>query len=322
MYYFYILKCKDGSLYCGSTKNLENREVVHNSGKGSKYVRSRGGGKMIYSEPYKTKSSALRREVEVKKYSRQEKINLLKSTMQNQTILISGGATGIGAATALEFLAAGWQVAVFSNVPKHNQAFLKLATSQGLASRLLVLAGDITKEQELKKIVAAVKKKFKTIDVLYNNAGLGYFSEADKLDVKKFDQMMEVNIIGMADLVKLVLPFMKKQKSGQIINMASVAGLAGHAVSEFYAASKSAVIRYSEGLRQELEKSGIKVAVLCPDMVSTNFWTKREYDRRKQTKWHGKDPVRLSPGDIAKIVKFICSQDQHCEIQEVIVRAI
>lgn len=78
MYYFYILQCKDGSFYCGSTNDLANREKVHNSGKGSAYVSSRGGGKIIYHEKFSDKSSALRREAEVKKWPRQKKSDLVK----------------------------------------------------------------------------------------------------------------------------------------------------------------------------------------------------------------------------------------------------
>ena len=77
--------------------------------------------------------------------------------MQNKTILISGGVTGIGAATALEFLEEGWQVSVFSNVKENNQEFFKLAASQGLNRKLLVQEGDNTKEKDLKEIVAETK---------------------------------------------------------------------------------------------------------------------------------------------------------------------
>jgi putative endonuclease len=78
MFYFYILRCKDNSLYCGSTKNLENRIKLHNSGKGSAYVRSRGGGKIIYSETFDALGDALRREIEVKKWSKSKKETLVK----------------------------------------------------------------------------------------------------------------------------------------------------------------------------------------------------------------------------------------------------
>ena len=236
---------------------------------------------------------------------------------QNKTILISGGVTGIGRATALRFLEIGWQVVVFSKRSEHNQEFLKLAKAQGLAAKLLVLETDITKEKDLKKAAAETKKKFKTIDVLFNNAGVGYFEEADKMDVKKFDQMMEVNVIGMADLTKQVLPIMKKQKHGQIINNASIAGKVGHAKSEFYAATKAAVMRYSEGLRQELEKFGIKVSVIYTSTVKTEFWSKKEYARRKKENWHGKTPVFLSPDDIAAAVQFIVNQPGYSVVQDI-----
>lgn len=236
---------------------------------------------------------------------------------QNKTILISGGVTGIGAATALKFLEDGWNVSVFSNVAEHNQEFLKLAKSQGLGKNLLVLDADITKEKDLKKVTAETKKKFRTVDVLFNNAGVGYFEEADKLDVKKFEQMMEINVVGMADLTKQVLPIMKKQKAGQIINNASIAGKAGHAKSEFYAATKSAVMRYSEGLRAELEKFGIKVSVIYTSTVKTGFWSKKEFARRKKENWHGKTPVFLSPYDIAMAVQYIVTQPDHSVVQDI-----
>jgi len=78
MSYFYILKCKDGSLYCGSAKDLAARAKKHNAGTGSAYVRSRGGGKIIYSEKFRSWSKALRREAEVKKWPRSKKLVLIK----------------------------------------------------------------------------------------------------------------------------------------------------------------------------------------------------------------------------------------------------
>jgi putative endonuclease len=78
-YYFYILQCRDKSLYCGITKDLKNREALHNAGKGSSYVRSRGGGKIVYTEKYKTLSQALHREIEVKKWTRVKKFKLFVS---------------------------------------------------------------------------------------------------------------------------------------------------------------------------------------------------------------------------------------------------
>lgn len=77
MHYFYILLCKDKSLYCGYTEDLKKREILHNQGKGSKYVRSRGGGKIVYFEKFRLKTKALKREAEVKKWPKTKKNTLL-----------------------------------------------------------------------------------------------------------------------------------------------------------------------------------------------------------------------------------------------------
>ena len=78
MFYFYILHCKDGALYCGSTNNIQNRQNRHNSGKGSVYVRTHGGGEIVYQETYNTLGDAMRREIQVKKWPRTKKENLIK----------------------------------------------------------------------------------------------------------------------------------------------------------------------------------------------------------------------------------------------------
>jgi putative endonuclease len=80
MFYFYIFQCKDASLYSGWTKDLKNREKLHNTGKGSIYVRTHGGGKIIYSEKFKTIGDAMRREIEIKKLTRAKKLALIKKT--------------------------------------------------------------------------------------------------------------------------------------------------------------------------------------------------------------------------------------------------
>lgn len=79
MHYFYIFLCKDKSLYSGSTNDLKKRALLHNTGKGAKYTRSRGGGKIVYSEKFRSKNKALKRESEVKKWSRIKKLKLIKT---------------------------------------------------------------------------------------------------------------------------------------------------------------------------------------------------------------------------------------------------
>lgn len=102
MYYFYILKCKDGTLYCGSSKDIHHRELMHNSGRGSKYVRSRGGGKIIYTEELKTLSQVLKREAEVKRWSREEKMVLIKSKKRSFGLRPQDDAKGVNFAAIFD----------------------------------------------------------------------------------------------------------------------------------------------------------------------------------------------------------------------------
>lgn len=84
-FYFYILLCRDGTFYCGSTRNLDRRAILHNSGKGSAYVRSRGGGEIVYSEKFNAQGDAMRREIEVKKWPRLKKSALVKSALRKSS---------------------------------------------------------------------------------------------------------------------------------------------------------------------------------------------------------------------------------------------
>jgi len=235
--------------------------------------------------------------------------------MDKKVVIITGASSGIGAALARQLGGEGTCLALAA---RRTERLEKLAEEiRKTGGEVLILTADVTRREDIQCMVQATLERCGRVDVLFNNAGVGYFEEADKMDMKKFDQMMEVNVIGMASLTKLVLPIMKKQKSGQIINNASVAGKVGHAKSEFYAATKSAVMRYSEGLRAEVFKYGVKVSVIYTSTVKTDFWSKKEFARRKKENWHGKNPVFLTTQDLANVVEFITNQPDNSVIEDV-----
>lgn len=249
----------------------------------------------------------------------------LSKYMANKTVLISGGTSGLGKADALQLLDEGYNVAVFTVDPKQKQEFEEEVGGRYDGKKYLACLADITKEGDLKKTVSEVVKKFGALDILINNAGVGYFEAADKVDISRYHQMMDINMIGMAALVKLAVPQMKKQKSGLIVNISSVAGVANFpgrsslAKGEFYSSTKYAVMGYSEGLRAELADHGIKVTTICPGLVNTHFFSDQEYQRRMKENWHGKQPAVLEPSDISRVISFICSQPPHCEIHDIVV---
>ncbi|MDP2586176.1 MAG: SDR family oxidoreductase [Candidatus Komeilibacteria bacterium] len=237
----------------------------------------------------------------------------------NKTALISGGTSGIGRATAKQLLQDGFNVVVFSrDRSKVKKLQLELA-EHFLYDRFLVLTGDIVREPSIKIVIAKTLKTFGKINVLFNNAGYGYFTEADKVDIKKFQAMLATNLIGQAILTKHVVPLMKKQKSGSIINLVSISGKRALNNGEFYSATKFGLMGYSEGIRDELKSFGIKVSTVCPGMVKTNFFEEEELNTRIKQLKMGKRPKLLDAEDVARVVGLIANQSAKSDIQDIVI---
>lgn len=239
--------------------------------------------------------------------------------MKNKTVLISGVTSGIGRATVFQLLKDGFSVSGFAPQVQKCRALSKELAQLFDPANFLILPADVRHEKSLKTVVAATLKRYKHIDVLINNAGYGFFVEPDAVDVKKYWDMIDVNVVGMARLTKLVVPHMKKRKLGLIINLASIAGRRVGVKGSFYSATKFAVMGYSEGLRKDLASFGIKVSTVCPGLVKTNFLTKKEYQRRMKEIWHNHEPTMLEAQDIAGAIGFICSQPAHAEVQDMLI---
>src|SRR5690349_6096163 len=117
----------------------------------------------------------------------------------------------------------------------------------------------------------AALERYGRIDILVNNAGLGHFGPVDELPVEQFDEMIAVNLRGPFLCTRAVVPTMKKQGRGAIVNVASVAGLVGNPNLSGYNASKFGLMGFSEATMLELRHAGIKVSVICPGSVATEF---------------------------------------------------
>lgn len=236
----------------------------------------------------------------------------------SQTILITGGTSGIGKGAVLTLLKEGHKVATFSrNGDKVNALRSELENSFDQAN-FLCMQGDATSEPDVSRIVSETLVKFGQLDVLINNAGIGFFKEADQFDVQEFNQMLSVNLLGYALMVKHSLPHMKNRRSGLIINVSSVRGRIAQAMGEFYSATKFGVMGYSEGLRDEVHKLGIKVATLCPGMIDTEFFDQQEIERRKALN-NGQMPPMLTVEDMNRIFSLVVNQSPQSEIRDVFV---
>lgn len=229
--------------------------------------------------------------------------------------LISGGTKGIGRGVVDQLLSDGMAIATFSRNSDQVSRLQEELAGKYNADRFLVSNGDVTSEESVAAVVSRVKEKFGQIDVLVNNAGVGYFRDVDAFDLARFEQMISTNIVGVALLTKHVVPVMKVSKKGLIINVASISGKVAFANGEFYSATKFAVMGYSQAIRAELAPFGIKVSTICPGMIKTDFFDEEELERRKKI-WNGKIPQMLEVSDITRLVSLITNQSEHSDIQD------
>ncbi|MEA5403193.1 oxidoreductase [Arcicella sp. DC2W] len=184
----------------------------------------------------------------------------------NKVWLITGCSTGFGRAFATTALRAGYLVAVASRKTSDIQDIVDAYPNTALAVKL-----DVTNTNEIKAAVRATLDHFGKIDVLLNNAGIGYFGAIEESDDAETRRMFEINFFGLANLTKEVLPLMRSQKSGHIINVASIGGIASYPALGYYHATKYAVDGFSESLSKEVGHLGIKVTIVAPGAFRTDW---------------------------------------------------
>ncbi len=182
-------------------------------------------------------------------------------TQQNrQVAIVTGASTGIGAATAQALHAAGYRV---------FGTYRKLPASRVPGVEYLVL--DVTSDESVKALVAQVLDQAGRIDLLVNNAGVGLIAGAEESSLEQAKSVFEVNLFGLIRVTKAVLPIMRRQRAGRIVNISSVMGLIPAPFMALYGASKHAVEGYSESLDHEVRSSGIRVVLVEPAYTRTSF---------------------------------------------------
>jgi NAD(P)-dependent dehydrogenase (short-subunit alcohol dehydrogenase family) len=184
--------------------------------------------------------------------------------MSAKTVLITGCSTGIGAATVRHFAEQGWNVAATLRKPEAVQF------EQG-SGRVEKFALDVTDQQSVDAAVARTLERFGQIDVLINNAGYGLFGPFESATPEAISREFRTNVDGVFAVTRAVLPHMRQRGSGVIVNVASLTGLIAMPLYSIYAASKYAVVGFSESLSHELAPFGIRVKVIAPGAVATDF---------------------------------------------------
>jgi NAD(P)-dependent dehydrogenase (short-subunit alcohol dehydrogenase family) len=184
----------------------------------------------------------------------------------NKVWLITGCSTGFGRELAKLVLQSGYKAGVASRNTDDIKDIVEAHPDTAIALKL-----DVTKEDEIKSAVKQVIEKFGHIDVLVNNAGIGYFGAIEESEEAEVRRMFEINFFGLANMTKEVLPLMRKQRSGNIVNIASIGGLVAFPAVGFYNATKFAVVGYSEALAKETAHLGIKITIIAPSGFRTDW---------------------------------------------------
>ncbi len=184
----------------------------------------------------------------------------------NPVWLITGCSTGFGRELAKLVLARGWRAVVTA-----RDASKVADIVEGHQDRALALPLDVTQPAQIDAVVAKATERFGRIDVLVNNAGYGYLAAIEEGEDAAVRDMFETNVFGLVDTTKAVLPLMRKQRSGLIVNVSSIGGLSSFAATGYYHGTKYAVEGLSESLALEVKPLGIDVMLVEPGPFRTNW---------------------------------------------------
>ncbi|MEC1507849.1 3-ketoacyl-ACP reductase [Bacillus haynesii] len=190
-------------------------------------------------------------------------------SLQNKTALITGGGRGIGRATAIALAKEGVHIGLIGRTAANLEKAAEELKAFGV--KVSVAAADVKDLSAVERAVQSVKEELGQIDILINNAGIGGFAGFLEQSPEEWENIIQVNLMGIYNVTRAVLPEMIERKAGDIINISSTAGQRGAAGTSAYSASKFAVLGLTESLMQEVRKHNIRVSALTPSTVATDL---------------------------------------------------
>ncbi|WP_233853697.1 SDR family oxidoreductase [Paraburkholderia sp. HD33-4] len=239
----------------------------------------------------------------------------MTENINGKVVVVTGASSGLGAETARHLSTLGAKLVLGARRLDRLQA---LASELGLDAKA-ILQTDVTDRDQVKALVERAVELHGRIDVIVNNAGLMPSSMLDKLKIDEWDRMIDVNIKGVLYGIAAALPHMQAQKSGQIINVSSVAGHKVGPGGAVYAGTKWAVRAISEGLRQEVKPWNIRTTIVSPGAVATELIetiTDQDVAAGMATTYEKAIPA----SSFARVVAFAMSQPDDVDINEVLFR--
>ena len=234
----------------------------------------------------------------------------VENPLKGRVGLVTGGSRGIGRAIALRLAALGADVAVCGRDRAALDAIAAALRPSGV--RTLAKSADVTQARAVAELVAQVERELGEISILVNNAGIGVFGPAHERTEEEWDRVFDTNLKGAWLVARAVIPPMIRRGSGDILNIGSLAGKNALANGALYAASKWGLRGLSISMAEELRNHGIRVSLISPGSVATEFNPRSDRDASKQ----------LRPQDVAHVVEMILRQGPQSFLSEVDLRPL
>lgn len=241
----------------------------------------------------------------------------MSNHIKGKVIIITGASSGIGWSTAKLLAEQGAIVSLAARrQDKLEQLVKDIEAAGGIAT---AFATDVSKRADVDRLIADTITKYGKIDVLFNNAGVMPVSFLENLHYEEWEQMIDINIKGVLYGIGAVLPHFKTQKSGQVINVSSVAGHIVAPSSAVYSATKFAVRAISEGFRQEVKPYNIRTSIISPGVVESEL-TNSITDEAIKPMIGQLAGLAIPADSIARAVAYIIGQPDDVDVNEIIIR--
>ena len=228
--------------------------------------------------------------------------------LQGKNVLVTGASRGIGKSIALELASKGANVAVnYAGNEDRAQAVVQEIEKMGVKS--FKIQADVSQEADVKAMIKEVIKQFSTLDILVNNAGVTKDNLLMRMKEEEFNQVIDINLKGVFLCTKAVTRHMMKQRSGKIINVASIVGVSGNPGQANYVAAKAGVIGMTKSVAQELASRNILVNAVAPGFISTDMTD--ALTKEQQEAILSRIPLAKlgTPENVANVVRFLASDD-------------
>ena len=242
----------------------------------------------------------------------------MRQNIEGKVVVITGASSGLGEATARLLSAEGARVVLGARRIDRLNALAEELVREGRDA--LALTADVTDRAQVQRLVDRAVQAYGRIDVMVNNAGLMPHSPLERLKVDDWDRMIDVNLRGVLYGIAAALPHMQRQKSGQFINVSSVAGHKVGVNGAVYSATKHAVRALSEGLRQEVKPWNIRTTVISPGAIATELpGSATEPDIAKGLSEFYQE-YAISADSFARAVAFAVGQPEDMDVNEILFR--